>query len=100
MTKINILALGFLLGPLAGLAFAQGAAANAPASGASPTSAQAPAPDPASQRRNKLRSDLQKHKPAPDEGLFANAGNRHLSAQEREEMRQQLRRQREAAAKQ
>jgi hypothetical protein len=61
-------------------------------------------PDLRAQRRMELRSELQRQRAASDEDLTARNGlqaatavppDRHLSVQEREEMRQQLREQRQ-----
>lgn len=90
-----------LLGPLAAAALAQ---SRPPGPGAVASLGQpaVQAPDPRTQRRIELRSELQKQRPVTEDELSARPTmqaatmgpvNRHLTAQEREEMRQQLREQ-------
>ena len=92
-----------LLGPLAAAALAQ---PHPPGAGAVASLGQTAAqtPDPRAQRRIELRSELQKQRPVTEDELSTRPTvqattmgpvNRHLTAQEREEMRQQLREQRQ-----
>lgn len=109
MTKIKsgltfLLAVMFAAGPFGPLATAALAQPRppGPAAVASLGQTAAPTPDPRTQRRIELRSELQKQRPVTEDELStrptiqaATMGpvDRHLTAQEREEMRQQLREQ-------